>query len=761
MQHRRSRARRLRRIVSLLLGACSLALFRAASLQSYSWCGSCFAGTLIPAFVQSRSWSGASFAQTLAPTGLHGCMARSAGASWQESRTEEASAEDGEHGSLVRLLEVPSPEQRKLTQDEVGSFMKRVRMLAQEALTWPHLPPWERLEWAALLHDAVPMKELPPWFLEERNLTRRDVGVDLLSLDGERAVQCKCYNGVVPTIQIRRFLRVSKLIFQAKDLILLTSNSSKLTQKSVELLRDAGAHHYTITQRAIKKLANAKSILESSSASNAEDNSALRSCQDACLRACHNGSRVIEMACGSGKTRVMRELANKADGKVLIVVPSLVLLGQFFEAFPTFCCAGTGYNDRINYDAEGFLAVSDSAHLLANVTFAEIYIDEAHHPLPPGCPGAARVYRFSATHRQQPDFEYPMGQAIEDGILCDYDVVIPIVSANATNACLADMIRRRAGHFRRILAYCNSISEAKRFQKALQEVGLFAWHINGFSPASERARVMAEFAGPLKSPAHVMVTVQILGEGVNIPNADTCMFLQPRRSYVSIVQAIGRVLRQHPTKPLGHVILPAVPDTFGKPGYSEYDRATQPDNITHLAKQKHPPVLSRVTNGSRVAFASFRQMHGGRLERFMMALAHADKRLKEALSSDRRGRVHFIDARSMQDSAASPMPIIKREFKTILLRLCVEVRRGKIAVIICKLLHLVRDGFLCKIHPSPTRDCSHSGWAAKAVRFAVGVFPPSRCEALRVLILLSRSAWSFGLTQVFTGEVVAKTLLRT
>ena len=67
---------------------------------------------------------------------------------------------------------------------------------------------------------------------------------------------------------------------------------------------------------------------------------------------------------------------------------------------------------------------------------------------------------------------------------------------------------------------------------------------------------------------HVLVTVEVLGEGVNIENADTCLFVEPRRSYVSIVQAMGRVLRTCPSKPLAHVSLPAVTADYGASGES-------------------------------------------------------------------------------------------------------------------------------------------------------------------------------------------------
>ena len=42
----------------------------------------------------------------------------------------------------------------------------------------------------------------------------------------------------------------------------------------------------------------------------------LRPCQLDCLDACAKGARVIEMACGTGKTRVIKELASNVSGRV-------------------------------------------------------------------------------------------------------------------------------------------------------------------------------------------------------------------------------------------------------------------------------------------------------------------------------------------------------------------------------------------------------------------------------------------------------------
>ena len=244
--------------------------------------------------------------------------------------------------------------------------------------------------------------------------------------------------------------------------------------------------------------------------------------------------------------------------KVLIIVPLLALLDQFALDFPGFCKVGKGHNQKIDFDAHGFIAVAPSVQHLAGLKFEAVFVDDAHHPLPSGMPKYEELYRFSATHTDAPDFRYPMGRAIEDGVLCDYDIAVPAVTEHHAYVCLANLLSKQAGRFRRVLAYCNTVAEAKKFQMALEELGLAAWHINGTTSRKRRMAAIEEFSGSLTSPVHVMVTVEVLGEGINIPNADTCMFVEPRNSYRSVIQAIGRVLRHHPGKTLAHIVLPAV-----------------------------------------------------------------------------------------------------------------------------------------------------------------------------------------------------------
>ncbi|CAE7440951.1 unnamed protein product [Symbiodinium microadriaticum] len=436
--------------------------------------------------------------------------------------------------------------------------MDRLRGLAREALMWPFLEDEQRLLWAAVLEfDAVPTQELPPWFFERHNFTRRRLGVDLFSLDGQRAILCRAGNATGR--DVKRFLRTAKCLFEAPCCTLWTLDSYTISADSQKWLHDYGGQRKIVTKMSLRQRA-AASLKSGHTPTGSGHLPAppLRPCQEACLEACAKGARVIEMACGTGKTRVIRELAAKQPGKVLVIVPSRVLLEQFAREMPGFCKVGTIYNDKIDMASRGFIAVADSVHLLRKLMFEAIFVDEAHHPLPSKLPDYNKLFKFSATHKENVDFRYSLGQAISQGVLCDYDLTVPVTTEGHPYICLANLLLSQSGRFRRVLAYCNSIAEAKRFQQVLETVGVAAWHINGHTSRKGRERVMNEFSGKLQKAVHVLVTVQVLGEGINIPNADTCMFVEPRSSYVSIIQVIGRVLRPHLAKPMAHVVLPAI-----------------------------------------------------------------------------------------------------------------------------------------------------------------------------------------------------------
>ena len=59
----------------------------------------------------------------------------------------------------------------------------------------------------------------------------------------------------------------------------------------------------------------------------------------------------------------------------------------------------------------------------------------------------------------------------------------------------------------------------------------------------------------------ILTNARCLTEGVDVPNLDAVLFLNPRNSMVDVIQAVGRVMRRAEGKKYGYIILPiAIPD---------------------------------------------------------------------------------------------------------------------------------------------------------------------------------------------------------
>ena len=56
----------------------------------------------------------------------------------------------------------------------------------------------------------------------------------------------------------------------------------------------------------------------------------------------------------------------------------------------------------------------------------------------------------------------------------------------------------------------------------------------------------------------ILSNARCLTEGVDVPSLDAVLFMNPRKSQVDVVQAVGRIMRKAPGKEYGYVILPVV-----------------------------------------------------------------------------------------------------------------------------------------------------------------------------------------------------------
>jgi len=169
---------------------------------------------------------------------------------------------------------------------------------------------------------------------------------------------------------------------------------------------------------------------------------------------------------------------------------------------------------------------------------------------------------FTATPKsvRTPCVSLGLREAIEAGILVDYWIDVPVFENNDTPEQKSanrkpNLARLVAEHpeWSRVLAYCNTVAEAEIFAGLLCERGVPAISFSGKTPVSERERLIRSFED---GEFRALVTVNVLGEGVDIPCADCCLFVEPRGSKINVIQCIGRVLRKAPGKTRSVVVLP-------------------------------------------------------------------------------------------------------------------------------------------------------------------------------------------------------------
>ena len=173
-------------------------------------------------------------------------------------------------------------------------------------------------------------------------------------------------------------------------------------------------------------------------------------------------------------------------------------------------------------------------------------------------------------------YRLTLSDAIDLGLLADYQILVPVVTNEDLRDWLApgpgagvDGLRLagrqvavlRAIHdhrLRRILTFHHRVADARAFATTLADTAatlpaglrperLWADWISGSHTPHNRRRLLLEFASHTTphTPA-VLSSARVLGEGIDVPAIDAVVFADPKNSPVDTVQAVGRALRQQP-----------------------------------------------------------------------------------------------------------------------------------------------------------------------------------------------------------------------
>ncbi|MDE0614538.1 MAG: DEAD/DEAH box helicase family protein [bacterium] len=122
------------------------------------------------------------------------------------------------------------------------------------------------------------------------------------------------------------------------------------------------------------------------------------------------------------------------------------------------------------------------------------------------------------------------------------------------------------------VAFSNTIKDSRRFVdlvEALQDdegreqrgIQVEAEHVDGKSGVLVRAERLAWLGAEtmvMEAQCRVLSNARCLTEGIDVPALDAVLFLQPRKSQIDVVQAVGRVMRKAEGKQYGYIVLPVV-----------------------------------------------------------------------------------------------------------------------------------------------------------------------------------------------------------
>lgn len=323
----------------------------------------------------------------------------------------------------------------------------------------------------------------------------------------------------------------------------------------------------------------------------------------------HGGRRgPVVIVCSSSENRELEEAGLKVDAVITTKAHRIAEVVRAAAGGPVTVFATYASIDRVVeahalHAMPGFdLAVIDEAHRTAGSSakpWAAVHDDTK-------IPSRRRLY-FTATPRiaagitggledsahnvicsmDDPEvfgetvFRYPVAQGIVDGLIADYEVIVPVITDQDLQELLnepgiADLRSRRTNEelqrlalqiatcraidtyqLQRVITYHSRIRGARDFVHTLHHAAqllppsdrlthLYHAAVAGSDRLKDRRRAFREFATQSSNGGHrcaLIANSRLLAEGIDLPAVDAVIFADPKNSIVDIVQGAGRAFR--------------------------------------------------------------------------------------------------------------------------------------------------------------------------------------------------------------------------
>lgn len=123
------------------------------------------------------------------------------------------------------------------------------------------------------------------------------------------------------------------------------------------------------------------------------------------------------------------------------------------------------------------------------------------------------------------------------------------------------------------IGFLNTIARSKTMTAVLQSDAVRDWiaeqtggtasgygleHLDASSPVAKGDEAKRRLAVADTDEPHGILNVGIFGEGTDSPSLSAVAFLEPRKSPIDVVQAVGRAMRRAQGKNLGYIVVPVV-----------------------------------------------------------------------------------------------------------------------------------------------------------------------------------------------------------
>lgn len=130
---------------------------------------------------------------------------------------------------------------------------------------------------------------------------------------------------------------------------------------------------------------------------------------------------------------------------------------------------------------------------------------------------------------------------------------------------------------KRVISFHSRVKRAREFAGSMPEVlawmpakwrpegKLWSRYASGEMPAGDRYVLLQHLGRLDDGDRGLLANARCLAEGVDVPTLDGVAFIDPRRSEVDIVQAVGRAIRKSDDKTVGTIVIPVFVDTDADP----------------------------------------------------------------------------------------------------------------------------------------------------------------------------------------------------